>query len=90
MNRMFRETGKCLDAAIDQGVFNEYSFLEGLEDIEAVVAKLVMAGPDAIQMNHGQCDVLQSLPGKQKPALVMRTDAGNPYNPQEAWEVYAQ
>jgi fructose-bisphosphate aldolase, class I len=33
-------------------------------------------------LNYGQCDVLQSLPGKAKPALVMRTGAGNPYNPQ--------
>jgi DhnA family fructose-bisphosphate aldolase class Ia len=82
MNRMFRESGKCLDVAIDHGAFNEYSFLSGLEDIEAVVGSLAAAGPDAIQMNYGQCDVLQRLPGKTKPALVMRTDAGNPYNPQ--------
>jgi DhnA family fructose-bisphosphate aldolase class Ia len=82
MNRMFRASGKCLDVAIDHGVFNEFGFLSGLEDIEAVVAALVAAGPDAIQMNFGQSDVLQSLPGKDKPALVMRTDAGNPYNPQ--------
>lgn len=82
MNRMFRASGKCLDVAIDHGVFNEAGFLSGLEDMEAVVAGLVAARPDAIQMNFGQCDVLQSLPGKDKPALVMRTDAGNPYNPQ--------
>lgn len=81
-NRMFRETGKCLDVAIDHGVFNEYGFLGGLEDIDSVVAGLVAAGPDAIQMNYGQCDVLQNLPGKDKPALVTRTDVGNPYNPQ--------
>jgi fructose-bisphosphate aldolase, class I len=82
MNRLFRASGKCLDVAIDHGVFNEYSFLNGLENFESVVAALVSAGPDAIQMNYGQCDVLQNLPGKDKPALVMRTDAGNPYNPQ--------
>ncbi len=82
MNRLFRESGKCLDVAIDHGVFNEHSFLDGLRDIEGVVASLVAAGPDAIQMNYGQCDVLQNLPGRNKPALVMRTDAGNPYNKQ--------
>jgi DhnA family fructose-bisphosphate aldolase class Ia len=82
MKRLFRESGKCLDVAIDHGAFNEYSFLEGLRDIEAVVVKLAAAGPDAIQMNYGQADVLQRLPGKSKPALVMRLDAGNPYNPQ--------
>lgn len=81
LNRMFNESGKCLDVAIDHGVFNEYSFLNGLENVDAVVQQLVDAGPDAIQMNYGQSDVLQSIPGKDKPALVMRVDVGNPYNP---------
>src|SRR5690606_10151085 len=82
MNRLFNVSGKCLDVAIDHGVFNEYSFLDGLEDVEKVVGQLVEAGPDAIQMNYGQCDALQRIKGKNKPALVMRTDVGNPYNPQ--------
>ncbi len=45
-----------------------------------VIAQLVEAGPDAIQMNFGQSDVLQNISGKQKPALVMRVGVGNPYN----------
>lgn len=81
INRMFSPAGKCLDIAIDHGVWNEGSFLDGLEDIEKVVATLAAAGPNAIQMNYGQSDVLQNLPMARKPALVMRTDAGNPYNP---------
>lgn len=81
LKRLFNESGKCLDVAIDHGVFNEYSFLNGLENVDAVVQQLVKAGPDAIQMNYGQSDVLQSIPGKNKPALVMRVDVGNPYNP---------
>lgn len=79
MSRLFGG-GRCLDVAIDHGVCNEPSFLEGLEDIQAVVNALVSAGPDAIQMNYGQADLLQDLPGKDKPALVMRIDMGNPYN----------
>ncbi|MBZ0280396.1 MAG: aldolase [Anaerolineae bacterium] len=81
LKRMFNESGKCLDVAIDHGVFNEYSFLNGLENVDAVVNQLVKANPDAIQMNYGQTDVLQAIPGKNKPALVMRVDVGNPYNP---------
>lgn len=80
LNRMFNESGKCLDVAIDHGIFNEYSFLDGLENIDKVVEQLVMAGPDAIQTNYGQSDILQNIPGKNKPALVMRVDVGNPYN----------
>lgn len=79
MNRLFGG-GRCLDVAIDHGVCNEPSFLAGLEDMASVVNQLVKAGPDAIQMNYGQADLLQAVPGKDKPALVMRIDMGNPYN----------
>ena len=79
MNRLFHR-GKCLDVAIDHGVCNEPSFLNGLEDMAGVVNQLVDADPDAIQMNYGQSDLLQNIPGKTKPALVMRIDLGNPYN----------
>ena len=82
LNRMFGADGKCLDVALDHGAFNEYSFLDGLMNMEQVVSQLVDANPDAIQMNYGQSDLLQNIKGKYKPALVMRTDAGNPYNPQ--------
>ena len=81
MNRMFTDGG-CLDVAIDHGVCNEPSFLAGLEDMRRVVDMLVDAKPDAIQMSYGQADLLQSQPGKDKPALVMRIDMGNPYNVQ--------
>ncbi|MGV3549741.1 class I fructose-bisphosphate aldolase [Rhizobium sp.] len=79
MNRLFGK-GRCLDVAIDHGVCNEPSFLGGLENIDAVVTSLVAAKPDAIQMNYGQADLLQDVEGKDKPALAMRIDMGNPYN----------
>lgn len=79
LQRLF-QNGGCLDIAIDHGVCNEPSFLDGLEDMPAVVDALVQAQPDAIQMNYGQADLLQRRPGRTKPALVMRVDMGNPYN----------
>lgn len=79
MNRLFKQ-GRCLDVAIDHGVCNEPLFLDGLEDMASVVNQLVQAKPDAIQMNAGQADLLQRVDGKDKPALVMRIDLGNPYN----------
>lgn len=81
MNRMFTNGG-CLDVALDHGVCNEPSFLRGLENMESVVDTLIGAKPDAIQMAYGQADLLQSRPEKDKPALVMRIDMGNPYNDQ--------
>jgi fructose-bisphosphate aldolase, class I len=81
MNRLF-SNGGCLDVAIDHGVCNEPSFLAGLEDMAKVVGTLIEAKPDAIQMAYGQADLLQNRPERDKPALVMRIDMGNPYNPQ--------
>lgn len=79
MNRLFRDGG-CLDVAVDHGVCNEPSFLNGLEDMPHVMDLLVAARPDAIQMTFGQADLLQARPERDKPALVMRLDMGNPYN----------
>ena len=87
-NRLFGQ-GRCLDVAIDHGVCNEPSFLDGLEDMPGVIEALVAARPDAIQMNFGQADLLQAVPGKDKPALVMRIDMGNPYNRQRHRAMWA-
>jgi class I fructose-bisphosphate aldolase len=89
MNRLFTN-GRCLDVAIDHGVCNEPSFMVGLEDMAGVVGQLIAAGPDAIQMNYGQADLLQSRPEKDKPALVMRLDMGNPYNGQRHRVMWAE
>ncbi|MCY9873456.1 class I fructose-bisphosphate aldolase [Vibrio barjaei] len=88
MNRLFKQ-GRCLDVAIDHGVCNEPSFLDGLGDMSSVVKQLVDAKPDAIQMNAGQADLLQTVDGKDKPALVMRIDLGNPYNAERHRHMWA-
>jgi len=79
LNRLLHN-GRCLDIALDHGVCNEPTFLDGLEDMPGVIDKLVAAKPDAIQLNYGQSDLLQNRPGRERPALVMRLDMGNPYN----------
>lgn len=80
LNRLFNpDSGRVLDVAVDHGFFGEPSFLAGIEDMEAVVDTLIGAGPDAIQLTLGQARLLQSKPGKAKPALVMRTDVANVY-----------
>lgn len=80
LNRLFNpESGRLLDVAIDHGFFGEGTFLNGIEDIDVSVKTLVAAGPDAIQLTPGQGRVLQRIPGKAKPALVMRTDVANVY-----------
>ena len=89
LNRLFRDGG-CLDVAVDHGVCNEPSFLAGLEDMPRVVDMLVGAGPDAIQLSYGQADLLQSRPERDKPALVMRLDMGNPYNASQHQVMWAE
>src|SRR2546421_2861057 len=80
LNRLFNpNSGCCLDVAIDHGFFNEPAFLDGIEDMERTVRTLVEAAPDAIQLTIGQADLLQRVPGKQKPSLVLRTDVANVY-----------
>ena len=80
LNRLFNaQSNRCFDVAVDHGFFNEGGFLKGIEDIEAAVATLVEANPDAIQLTIGQAPILQSLPGKAKPVLVLRSDVANVY-----------
>jgi len=80
LNRLFnKNSGKCFDVAIDHGFFCEYSFLSGIEDIANSVRVLIEAAPDAIQLTVGQARHLQAVPGKDKPALVLRTDVANVY-----------
>ena len=62
--------------------------LSGIEDMEKAIDTLVDARPDAIQLSVGQADLLQRHPGRDKPALVLRTDTPNIYAaeaPDEAW-----
>jgi fructose-bisphosphate aldolase, class I len=79
LNRLFGADGKLFDVAIDHGFFNEVAFLSGIEDMSAAVRTIVTSAPDALQLTVGQAPHLQSLPGKEKPALVLRADVANVY-----------
>jgi len=83
LNRLFNsKSGSCFDVAIDHGFFNEYPFLQGIENVKNAVDVLVEAAPDAIQLTVGQAHYLQSIPGREKPSLVLRTDVANVYGKQ--------
>ena len=80
LNRLFnKKSNRCLNVAIDHGFFNEFGFLKSIENIEKAVNSITEAAPDAIQLTVGQADYLQSIAGKSKPTLVMRTDIANVY-----------
>ncbi|MBG6201943.1 DhnA family fructose-bisphosphate aldolase class Ia [Labrenzia sp. EL_13] len=79
INRLFGMSGNCFDVAIDHGMFNEKSFLGGIENMAAAVEVVAKAAPDAIQLPPGTAPLLQARPGKDRPALVLRTDVANVY-----------
>lgn len=80
LNRLFHaKSRRCFDVAVDHGFFNEFAFLSGIENIERAIATLVEAAPDAIQLTVGQAPILQAIPKRPKPALVLRTDVANVY-----------
>ncbi|MEP6954944.1 MAG: aldolase [Solirubrobacteraceae bacterium] len=82
LNRLFHaRSGRCIDVAVDHGFFGEPSMLPGIEDMAAAVETLVAAGPDAIQLSPGQAPLLQAVPGRTKPALVLRVDVADVYGP---------
>ena len=79
LNRLFGPSGHGFDVAIDHGMFNERSFLGGIEDMTAAIQTVAAAAPDAIQLPPGTAPILQAIPGKDRPALVLRTDIANVY-----------
>jgi fructose-bisphosphate aldolase, class I len=79
LNRFLASDGKCFDVAIDHGFFGEHAFLDGIQNMEKAIKTVVKAAPDAIQLSVGQAPILQRIPGKNKPALVLRTDVANVY-----------
>ena len=46
--RLLGDDGRCLDVAIDHGVFNEPGFLPGIEDMARAVETVVRAGAAGI------------------------------------------
>lgn len=80
LRRLFNaKSNRCFDVAVDHGFFNEGGFLMGIENIKRSIEVLVEAAPDAIQLTIGQAPYLQSVPGREKPSLVLRTDVANVY-----------
>ena len=82
LNRLFHpRSRRCFDVAVDHGFFGDPAVLAGIEDMAAAVDALIDAAPDAIQLTVGQADLLQRRPGRDKPALVLRTDVSDIYGP---------
>lgn len=89
-NRLFGRDGKCFNVAIDHGFFNEFGFLSGIENMKEAIDVILKSNPDAIQLSPGQATHLQSIPGKEKPSLVLRTDIANIYGKKLPQHLFSQ
>ncbi|MDP9221364.1 MAG: aldolase, partial [Actinomycetota bacterium] len=91
LSRLFDHvSGRCFDIAVDHGFFGEASFLAGIEELAAAVSTLAAAGPDAIQLSPGQARLLQGIPDRRRPALVLRTDIANVYGERVPEHVFSR
>lgn len=87
-NRLFASDGRCLDVAVDNGLSGTAG--SAPMSVRTIIAALVNAGPDAVQLSPGQAPLLQLHPGPDKPALVMRTDVTNAHAPRPPGFLYAE
>jgi class I fructose-bisphosphate aldolase len=81
MNRLFDSDGRCFEVAMDHGFFNVPEFVRGIENIDESVRTVIQGKPDAMLLSLGQARFLQDLGDKRKPALVLRADVSNAYQP---------
>jgi fructose-bisphosphate aldolase, class I len=79
LNRLFAPDKRCVNVAVDHGLFNERSFLGGIGDMPSLVQTLSETGVDAIQLSVGQARLLQEISVVDKPALALRADVANVY-----------
>jgi len=81
LQRLFHPVSqRTLIVAIDHALFNNSAFLEGIEQMQKIVRKVAQANADGVLLSPGEAHHLQRLPGRGKPALMLRADPANFYS----------
>ncbi len=87
---MFSEkSGKCINIALDLGIFGDRSFSKGIEDLSIALPKILAGEPDVIQLNPGGFKIFDSLKIKTKTSIALRLDVTNVYEAraiEHAWD----
>jgi fructose-bisphosphate aldolase, class I len=73
------ESGKCINIALDLGIFGERSFSKGIEDLAKSLPEIISGKPDAIQLNPGGLKIFNELDLKTDVAIALRLDVTNVY-----------
>ena len=79
LNRLFGADGRCAILSFDHGLFGEPSWLTGLWDLPDILRTHAAAGPDGMTLPTGGARLLQAIPDRHKPALLLRADTTNAY-----------
>lgn len=83
------KSGKCINIALDLGIFGERSFTKGIEDLAKSLPEIIAGKPDAIQLNPGGLKVFNSLNLKSDVSIALRLDVTNVYEAraiEHAWD----
>lgn len=73
------KSGKCINIALDLGIFGERSFAKGIEDLAKALPEIIAGKPDAIQLNPGGLKIFNELNLKSDVAIALRLDVTNVY-----------
>jgi len=73
------KSGKCINIALDLGIFGERSFAKGIEDLAKSLPAIIEGQPDAIQLNPGGLKIFNLLNLKTDVAIALRLDVTNAY-----------
>ena len=88
--RMFHpDSGRCINIAMDLGIFGARSFANGIEDLPAAFTTIAGAKPDVIQVNPGGFRTLKDAGLADDQVVALRLDVTNVYEPrvvEKAWD----
>ena len=79
LNRLLGADRRCAILSFDHGLFGEPSWLAGLWDLPTILREQAAAGPDGMTLPSGSARLLQAIPERHKPALLLRADTSNAY-----------
>ena len=72
-------SGKCINIALDLGIFGMRSFAKGIENLATALPEILAGQPDAIQLNPGGLKIFNSLKVETDVAIALRLDVTNVY-----------
>ena len=88
--KMFNsKSKKCINIALDLGVFGDRGFSKGIENLETALPKILAGKPDVIQLNPGGLKIFNKLKFKSEVSIALRLDVTNVYEPRNidyAWD----